>query len=591
MTQTSILPKAFIVDGKYTVLLLIKSGNNADAYRVKGLDGKLSFLKLFHNSKLHRTAFNASDELIEIELHKDIKHSNISTYKDSGEIIIQESRHNYLVLDFIVGETLAERNARERLSSVYDIKQYACGILNGLKYLHTQEDPIIHNEVTLQNVMLDLSGGIPKAIIIDFGYARRFNQSSKSYNRNGINPYSIAPECFRNFYSPQSDLFSVGALLYQLIFGLPPWYLDISKYKSDRIKIDEAILEAREKPLSFPDIADRFVDLDEDFMKILKKALHRDLTVRFKSADDFINALNGNITTENIAFTPITSASSLNKEAIEAVKTPRHSNGKKGKGFDGISGMQDLKDQLQTDVIDALTNPEEYEKYGLTIPNGMLLYGPPGCGKTFFSQKFSEEVGFNFVSIKPSDLASIYVHGSQEKIGKLFDEAREKAPSIIFIDELDALVPNREGNLSHSYAGEVNEFLAQMTNCAEDGIFIIGATNRPEKIDPAVLRSGRLDKKIYLAPPDFEARKSMFQLHLKNRPVDFGISYDVLATMTNNYVSSDIELLVNEAARAALKVKERISMEILITTIGRVKPSVSAIELKKYEELKISMEE
>jgi len=146
------------------------------------------------------------------------------------------------------------------------------------------------------------------------------------------------------------------------------------------------------------------------------------------------------------------------------------------------------------------------------------------------------------------------------------------------------LLPNREFDDVHEMSkSAANEFLAQMDRTAEKGILIIGATNFPHNIDPAALRSGRLEKKIYIAPPDFEARKLMFEMYLKGRPLDFGIDYDQLSSITENYVSADIELLVNEASRLALKRKTRISMAILTEVIKNTKPSVPLQELKKYE--------
>jgi len=248
--------------------------------------------------------------------------------------------------------------------------------------------------------------------------------------------------------------------------------------------------------------------------------------------------------------------------------------------------MENLKQQLKEDVIDFLNNPELYKEYGVPMLNGMLLYGPPGCGKTFIAQKFADEVGYNFVMIKPSDLQSKYVNATQENIGKLFKEAEEKAPTIIFIDELDAIVPSREGELHQMHASAVNEVLAQMTNCGEKGIFVIGATNRPEKIDPAILRTGRLDKSVYLPPPDKNARSAMFKLYLKVRPIDLGLDYDKLALLTENYVSSDLKFLIDEASRKALKTKSRISMDIFYKVIKDNKPSVTLAEIKKYEAFK-----
>ena len=253
--------------------------------------------------------------------------------------------------------------------------------------------------------------------------------------------------------------------------------------------------------------------------------------------------------------------------------------------------MQELKNTIQLDVIDALNEKEKYAEYGLTIPNGMLLYGPPGCGKTFFAEKMAEEIGFNFYQIKPSDIQSKWVNASQENIKNLFDEARQNAPSIIFIDEIDALVPSRDtSNISHMNTSAVNEFLAQMNNCGDDGIFIVGATNRPNAIDPAILRSGRLDKHIYLPPPDFEARKLMFELYLKKRPTEIGLNYEELAKATENYVSSDIKFLCDEASRKALKQDTRITKPIVLETIKSNKPSISKTELDSYLVIKAKMD-
>jgi transitional endoplasmic reticulum ATPase len=113
--------------------------------------------------------------------------------------------------------------------------------------------------------MLDLSGDIPQAKIIDFGFARSFHQSSKAYNKEGLNLNYVASECFNSFYSPQSDLFSVGAVMYHLLFGMPPWFKDISKFKADRTKAEDVIIEERKKPLSFPKVSEDIVDFDESF--------------------------------------------------------------------------------------------------------------------------------------------------------------------------------------------------------------------------------------------------------------------------------------------------------------------------------------
>lgn len=574
------LTKNFIINNEYKVLLFVKQGLYAQTYRVKANDGKLYFLKLFNFSQLHKSAFDENKNILEIEFLKGCNHTNLVNYIDSGEVIIDNKKSAYLVLDFIAGETLSEKIIREKYNSLYDIKNVVIGILEGLKYLHKKENPIIHNEITLQNVMLDLSSGTPKPVIIDFGYAREFHQSSKVFYKQGLNLNFVATESFHNIFSPQSDLFSVGILLYQLVYNSLPWVVDDSKFKGNLSLLEEKIEEERKKKIQFPNVSNILIDFDENIINIIKKALHSDTEVRFGSADEFIKALKGEVIIDDIDTTQIQKS-----ETTESKKKTNFSSVPKGKGFSAIAGMNDLKNQLQVDVIDALRNPEEYEKYGVTIPNGMLLYGPPGCGKTFFAKHFAEEVGFNFMMIKPSTLKSRYVNATQENIAKMFEEAEENAPTIIFIDEMNELVPNRDSEVHEMAKSAVNEMLAQMDRTGEKGIFIIGATNYPHMIDPAILRAGRLDKKFYLSPPDFEARKAMFEMYLKSRPIDFGIDYEKLSKLTESYVAADIELIVNDASRNALKNKERISMDLLLNVIINTKPSVPISELDKYEQL------
>ncbi|MDY6026463.1 AAA family ATPase [Bergeyella zoohelcum] len=554
MNKNSILKKGQIIDHKYTINFFIKKGDYAETYRIQNDKKQIKLLKLFDYKKLHHSQFTENDEVLEIEILKNINHPNILKYYDSGDIVVENQKYAYLVLDFISGETLSERLKRESFST-YEAKEITLGILNGLNYLHNKQ--ILHNEISMQNIMLDLSGSIPIPKIIDFGYSRYIHQPISDFVKEGINPFYMASEAFNKVFSIQSDLFSVGALYYHLLEELPPYFTH------NKIS-EEKILDERKKKLNFSN------ETDEQTKLIISKALSNNPENRFQSCKDFIKALNGEMIISSLP------------EKDEKINIPKKQV-KIGKGFSSIAGMQELKDTLKLDVIDALNDKERYKEYGLSIPNGILLYGPPGCGKTFFAEKFAEEIGFNFYQIKPSDIQSKWVNASQENIKKLFDEARENAPSIIFIDELDALVPNRENDgVNHMNTSAVNEFLAQMNNCGADNIFIIGATNRPTSIDPAIMRSGRLDKHIYISPPDFDARKSMFEIYLKNRPIDIGLDYEKLAQLTDNFVSSDIKFLCDEASRKALKEKSRITMQILEETITNSTPSVSSEEIQKY---------
>lgn len=579
-----ILPKNFSVDEKYSVVLFIKQGSNAETYRVKGKDGKLYLLKLFNYAKLHRSAFDSENNLLEIKFLKSIKHPNIVSYKDSGELIYEGKKFGYLVLNFIAGETLAEKISREKIESLYDLKQIISAVLNGLNYLHSLPEPIIHNEITPQNIMLDLSGAIPQAKIIDFGFARSFHQSSKAYNKEGLNLNYVASECFNSFYSPQSDLFSVGAVMYHLLYGMPPWFKDISKFKADRTKAEDVIIEERKKSISFPKASEDIIDFDESILKVLKKSLQQYPEDRFQSGNEFIKALNGEIEIEDVDTVQKVRSDNKDEKKIKTQKA-------KGKGFDAIAGLDDLKNEMRRSVIDILQNPEKAERYGAKLPNGMVLYGPPGCGKTFFAKHFAEEVGFNFILSTPSTLKSRYVNATQENIAKMFEDAEQNAPTIIFIDEINELLPNRDSDSHEMAKSAVNEMLAQMDRTGEKGIFIIGATNYPDMIDPAMLRSGRLEKKFYLPPPDFKLRKALFEmsLNIRKKVLDFGIDYDRLSNLTENYVSSDIESIVNEATSIAMADDSRITMNLLENVIKSFKPFPKD-ELRKYQIIKAKMD-
>jgi transitional endoplasmic reticulum ATPase len=527
-------------------------------------------------SKLHRTQFDQSGDVLEIEILKKLNHPNIVKLSDSGDLIIENQKYAYAILDFISGETLADKMKREQSFNPYETKDIILGVLNGLNYLHNQQNPIIHNDITNLNVMLDLSGQVPIPKIIDFGYARFLSQSHKEFQKEGLNPFYSANETFNKVFSVQSDIFSVGALYYHLLVGLPPWFVELSKFKSDSVKLEDAILKEREKPLQ---VVSSDSKIEANTFNIIAKALQPDPEYRFKNLKEFIQAVNCEIVVDN----PVLEKSAQSTQTLKSVK--------KGEGFKSIAGMQELKDLIQRDVIDALNEKEKYAEFGLSIPNGMLLYGPSRCGKTFFAEKLAEEVGYNFYNLKPSDIQSKWVNATQENIKNLFDEARKNAPSIVFIDELDALVPNRENpGVNHMNTSAVNEFLSQMNNCGEDGVFVIGATNLPSTIDPAILGAGRLDKKIYVPVPDFEARVSLFKMYLEKRPIEIGIDYNKLAELTEDYASKDIQLICDEAARQVVRVAHRITMDNILLAIKEAIPTNSKETLARCRQERDKMQ-
>jgi transitional endoplasmic reticulum ATPase len=196
----------------------------------------------------------------------------------------------------------------------------------------------------------------------------------------------------------------------------------------------------------------------------------------------------------------------------------------------------------------------------------------------------AEELGWSFQHCRPSDVASPYIHDTVNRIRGIFSTAIEKAPSIVFIDEFDAFVPARSelGGHQQYKAEEVNEFLANLEGCAERKVLVIAATNEPEKIDPAVRRSGRFDKLILIPPPDAEARLAMLQFHLNHRPVEASVDSAGIAAVLEGYSASDIRLLVDEAARMAIRRTELISTGTLLAALERVPASITRDDIQRY---------
>ena len=557
--------------GDYTVAFPHKQGSYAETYRVKDDNGRVLFLKLISFAKLNASQYSSDGKIIEVEVARSLSHNNLCGFVDTGTLVHGGQQYAYIVTEFISGETVAEKMGREETLTVYEAKQIAKSVLNALSYVHSLPRPIIHNEVTLQNTLIDLSGELKDAKLIDFGHARFLDLPPTKDDLGDINPFYLAPERFNGVCSVQSDLYSVGVMMYHMIFGMLPWFIDLSQYKpADRVR---AILARRCSPLQIPSM--NVFELDENLINIMGKAMAYDINDRFQTADEFIKALEGTLEVEK----PKTSSF---KEAPSGKKTK-----KIGNGFADVAGMTELKEQLQSDVIDLLKNPGRAKELGLSIPNGLLFYGPPGCGKTFFAERFAEEIGCNYMYVLCSDVASPYIHGGQEKIANLFEEARKNAPTILFLDEVEAMIMNRNKHNNVSEQGEVNEFLGQLNNCGAEGVMVIAATNEPTLIDPAALRAGRLELKYYIPQPDKETRIQLFKVGLKGRNTELGINYERLADLTENRVSSDITLIIDTAARIVFKGKtEKITQAIIEEAIAQLPPTVSPDVIRRCEKIR-----
>ncbi len=244
-------------------------------------------------------------------------------------------------------------------------------------------------------------------------------------------------------------------------------------------------------------------------------------------------------------------------------------------------GMRELKTLLQNEVINPIKNPDLYKKYKILPPNGLMFYGPPGCGKTFIARKLAKVLGYHYIEVTPSDIASTYVHGTQEKISKKFDDAIDNLPSLIFFDEFDGIAPNRK-DTSHHYRSEVNELLSQLDNLNEIDILVVAATNLLSKVDEAVLRPGRFDLKIFIPPPDFESRLEILKYYMIDR-AQGKIDFIRLAEYTEYYTSAELRNIIEIASRRAAASSSNINTDTIVEVILENPASLNEEKIEKYK--------
>jgi len=219
--------------------------------------------------------------------------------------------------------------------------------------------------------------------------------------------------------------------------------------------------------------------------------------------------------------------------------------------FADVAGMDEEKAELE-EIVDFLKNPKKYMELGARIPKGVLLVGPPGTGKTYVSKAVAGEAGVPFFSISGSDFVEMFVGVGASRVRDLFDTAKKNAPCLVFIDEIDAVGRRRGAGIgggNDEREQTLNQLLVEMDGFgANEGIIILAATNRPDVLDPAILRPGRFDREITINTPDVKGREAIFKLYTKNKPIDEAVSIETLAKMTPGFTPADIENMMNEAA-------------------------------------------
>jgi SpoVK/Ycf46/Vps4 family AAA+-type ATPase len=248
-----------------------------------------------------------------------------------------------------------------------------------------------------------------------------------------------------------------------------------------------------------------------------------------------------------------------------------------------VAGMTEVKARLEAAFLAPMRNPELRKLYGKSLRGGLLLYGPPGCGKTFIARAVAGELGAKFIAVSFADVVDMYIGSSERNVREIFATAREDSPCVIFLDEVDAIGQKRSQLRSTPMRSVVNQLLLELDDVTggNDGVFVLAATNHPWDVDSALRRPGRLDRTLLVLPPDEEARAAVFRYHLRDRPVA-GIQLAALAARTDGYSSADIAHICESAAELALLDSARtgqvrmIGQDDLLAAAGQVRPSLGS---------------
>ncbi|WP_407696338.1 CDC48 family AAA ATPase [Sphingomicrobium arenosum] len=266
-------------------------------------------------------------------------------------------------------------------------------------------------------------------------------------------------------------------------------------------------------------------------------------------------------------------------------------------GWDDIGGLDEARDKLKEGIELPLRHPDAFRRLGIRPARGFLLYGPPGTGKTLLAKAAARESEANFIATKSSDLLSKWYGESEQQIARLFSRARQVAPTVIFIDEIDSLVPARGGSMGEPAVTErvVNTILAEMDGLEEmNNVVVIGASNRPNLLDPALLRPGRFDELIYVGPPTLEGRRRILEIHTSNMPLGKDVDLDFLAEKTERFTGADLEDLVRRAGLTAMRrdmEKAEVSKADFDAALEETKPSVTQKMIDQYARIRSNLKQ
>ena len=545
----------------------------------------------------------ASGMVSELDLMPHLKNDTFQTYLEHGQYDKDNVSLRWIATKYFPYTTLTDfilsdyvRNERQMVIQFYNL-------LLAVKELSLLIGEGSHNNITTDNILVSNDGtGEMKWLLTGLNCVSKGSRRQDNIDTSALSCCFLAPETLVGYFNEKTDIFSLGIVLSFILQGRHPWGDFIGSDTQMSSVAMVKLMRANQPLLTMP----------EALKDIVSKAIAVKPSDRYKSIADFGEALANYLGNENLpSFDCFTSlySSAVNtpsqvkpkeEESVELTSqlTPPQPKANvkieqvKGNGFKDVAGMEKLKSKLTRNFVDIVQNRELAEQFQITPPNGILLWGPPGTGKTFISRKLAEESGMLFSLIKPSDLGNIYIHGSQSMIANLFTRSEELAAKngcgvLLVFDEFDSLVPKREIN-DNNQANEVAEFLTRLNDCAEKNVFVVATTNRIDAIDPAIIRKGRMDEVIYVGLPDRDARKELLEIELLKRPHE-DIDIDLLVERTQGYSASDISFIVKECARCSFEESIRskhlvkINQTLMENIISITRPSVTGDELSVYE--------
>lgn len=547
--------------------------------------------------------------------HNDVM--GIPKYLGCGIATYNHRRYGWIAQEFIDGNNLEAEIRRQGvipIKDAFDIVRRIISIVDAAARF-TQGGG--HYNISTENIIVRYEGnGLKDVRLVGFTNIGAAYSGNSPIEVKDLDKRFCAPENQKSVYSYRSDIYSLGMLLLLMLTGYPK-ALHTEHYSVDigEGSVDMSDVSSMDFYKALWNNADK--KLSNALRLVLRKATDISPAGRFATIEKF-NEFLVKIETREVTATTVVEddndekelpsflegrprcawgTSGMRKAAITEKQKPSFSQSTHKYALDEVAGMADLKALFRRDFIRIVRHPMVAQAYGIKPSNCTLLYGPQGCGKTFIAEKAAQESGLKYKIVNPSELGSIYVHGSQQKIAELFAEAEKNGPMILIFDEFDAIVPKRDSDLNGNQANEVNEMLTQLNNCASRGIYVLATTNRPSLLDPAIMRKGRIDRTVYVSLPDMEARAELFRIEIEKRP-NVDIDYELLAKATENYTGSDISFIVEESARLCfedtldrqLEEPLPISMTRLLDVIQNTHSSVSEIQRKEYLELKAKME-